>query len=267
MPRGKERLLTDAVIGSLNGETFYWNPSICRIIESVASTIPDNWRLSAERLPAQRGFFWFDKPVLVDVDGVVPLPDILDAHGPSVYEAIGWIPGLSTRGDHGVILSAFTKTPGRPLYPTHHSSMWEVESFGDLCKGMIQETNGWVETLSGLRLVRLFAACLAFLEQRILIAPHQRAERHARKRLERQGLVYEPLIRVVELRRKQARTEYHGDAEPVEWSHQWIVSGHWRQQWYPSLNANQPVWIMPYVKGPEDKPLKPPRAKVFAVVR
>lgn len=75
------------------------------------------------------------------------------------------------------------------------------------------------------------------------------------------------VVRVVELRRKQAKAEHSGEHDAVDWSHQWIVSGHWRQQWYPSLNANRPRWIMPYVKGPEDKPLKPPRAKVFAVVR
>lgn len=112
-----------------------------------------------------------------------------------------------------------------------------------------------------------FASCLTFLEQRILIAPQQRAERATRKRLEREGFIHEPLVRVVELRRKQTKSEHHGESDPVEWSHQWIVSGHWRQQWYPSLSSNQPIWVMPYVKGPEDKPLKPPRAKVFAVVR
>jgi hypothetical protein len=34
-----------------------------------------------------------------------------------------------------------------------------------------------------------------------------------------------------------------------------VVRGHWRNQWYPSLNARRPLWIAPYLKGPDDAPL------------
>jgi hypothetical protein len=34
-----------------------------------------------------------------------------------------------------------------------------------------------------------------------------------------------------------------------------MVRGHWRNQWYPSLNAHRQRWISPYVKGPEDEEL------------
>jgi hypothetical protein len=43
----------------------------------------------------------------------------------------------------------------------------------------------------------------------------------------------------------------------VDWSHRWLVRGHWRNQkckedgeWTTRL-----VWIHPHVKGPEGKPL------------
>lgn len=37
--------------------------------------------------------------------------------------------------------------------------------------------------------------------------------------------------------------------------HRWMVRGHWRQQWYPSLGLHRPVHIAPYLKGPADAPL------------
>jgi hypothetical protein len=51
------------------------------------------------------------------------------------------------------------------------------------------------------------------------------------------------------------------------WHYQWIVSGHWRRQYYPGSNAHKPLPIAPYVKGPADKPLKAPAGDVFAVTR
>jgi len=42
----------------------------------------------------------------------------------------------------------------------------------------------------------------------------------------------------------------------VDWTHRWIVDGHWRNQPYgvgQSLRRLQ--WIAPFIKGPEDAPL------------
>jgi hypothetical protein len=69
----------------------------------------------------------------------------------------------------------------------------------------------------------------------------------------------EPNVRVVRLRRAEARTrrEREEGEEPVEtlWSHRWIVKGHWRNQWYPSMQQHRPRWIPRHIKGPEHLPL------------
>jgi hypothetical protein len=36
----------------------------------------------------------------------------------------------------------------------------------------------------------------------------------------------------------------------------WVVSGHWRNQWYPASEVHRPRWIDGYVKGPPGAPLK-----------
>ena len=72
-------------------------------------------------------------------------------------------------------------------------------------------------------------------------------------------------LRVIQLRRAE-RSSPTGEGTH-EYSCQWLVSGHWRQQFYPSTKEHRPVWIDPYVKGPDDKPFKVPRETVFRVVR
>lgn len=86
--------------------------------------------------------------------------------------------------------------------------------------------------------------------------------RAARRRAERQLANPPPHygdIRVVTLRRSTTRAsavpEGLTEEEGREWSHRWMVSGHWRNQWYKREQVHRPIWIEPYVKGPEDKPL------------
>lgn len=62
------------------------------------------------------------------------------------------------------------------------------------------------------------------------------------------------------LRSRQYASESERQAEAREYSHRWIVRGHMRNQAVGHRNAkggqqHERVWIAPYVKGPEDKPL------------
>ena len=59
-------------------------------------------------------------------------------------------------------------------------------------------------------------------------------------------------VRIIRLRRPPSSSTGTSDRE---WHHQWIVRGHWRQQWYPARQVHRPVWIAPHVKGPEGKPM------------
>lgn len=84
--------------------------------------------------------------------------------------------------------------------------------------------------------------------------------RAARRRAERAHV--SPTVRVIRLPR-HARSAGDGTSD-VEWQHRWIVSGHWRKQpWGPERSRIRPVWIAPYLKGPEDKPLKESAHRLF----
>ena len=77
-------------------------------------------------------------------------------------------------------------------------------------------------------------------------------DRAARRRIQQKGKEPPP-VRVISLRRPVgASAEGESDRE---YHHQWIVKGHWRQQYYPSRGVHRPVWIAPHIKGPEGAPM------------
>ena len=64
-----------------------------------------------------------------------------------------------------------------------------------------------------------------------------------------------PGLRVLQLGTgsKPTRSDEPGT---VDWTHRWLVRGHWRQQPHGfNRQLRRLKWIDPYVKGPEDKPL------------
>jgi hypothetical protein len=67
-------------------------------------------------------------------------------------------------------------------------------------------------------------------------------------------------ITCASLRRRRYLSDAEREAEAREYSHRWIVRGHMRNQPIGPRNTaggqeRMRVWIAPYVKGPEDKPL------------
>lgn len=112
--------------------------------------------------------------------------------------------------------------------------------------------------------LQVFACGCLWLQQKIVTASQAPLARAAQRRLAREGI--DPKCLVVELRSKQyTRTSPEDEARQVDWAWQWAVRGHWRDQ--PTKEGTKLIWIHPYIKGPEDKPLKPDAGRVFAVTR
>jgi hypothetical protein len=87
------------------------------------------------------------------------------------------------------------------------------------------------------------------------------------------GRAHKAGMRETTVRRVVLRRIYHGYGNPSngisdrEYNCQWIVRSHWRQQLYRSTGEVRPKLIAAYVKGPNDKPLKPLTANIFVAVR
>lgn len=115
---------------------------------------------------------------------------------------------------------------------------------------------------------RYLCTLFGFLQQRVLALERQRVLNKGAARRLAKVLPGEPAVQVVSLRRREYEAP-EGDptTRAVEWSCQWLVSGHWRAQYYPSTGQHRPKWIYPHTKGPADKPLKVGAKKVYAVTR
>lgn len=100
--------------------------------------------------------------------------------------------------------------------------------------------------------------------QTITIKTQMRASRSTNKRLEKSDYTRRG-VTVITLRRP--KSESSGEHRDVEWTKRWLVSGHWRNQWFPSLGMHKQILINPYIKGPLDKPLEIRDRRVFQLVR
>lgn len=95
-------------------------------------------------------------------------------------------------------------------------------------------------------------------QQRLADIETYQPPRYIRRQLAKAGsALADRMLKVVRLRR--ATYAAHGGSSDVEWTHRWLVNGHWRNQWLPSVENHRLQYIMPYVKGPEDKPFVPKR--------
>jgi len=110
------------------------------------------------------------------------------------------------------------------------------------------------------------AASLKFLSLPFVGTQEHKLPRPERRRLARAGKP-EPCIRTVILRKRERFV--HGVAPTeMEWSCQWLVSGHWRRLHQPRKDDGaETTYVTPYVKGPEDKPFKMPAKVIHKVSR
>ncbi|GAA1159527.1 hypothetical protein [Streptomyces javensis] len=105
-------------------------------------------------------------------------------------------------------------------------------------------------------LLRLIQATWLLMGQSIATSERVAADRASRRRIQRIDRDYGTEVRLIRLRR--ARTERGTDpaerSGSREYQHRWVVRGHWRDQWYSSRGAHKPIWISPYIAGPEGLP-------------
>ena len=96
-------------------------------------------------------------------------------------------------------------------------------------------------------------AYFLMMSQTIVSTEKKTPQRGIRKSMEKAKLPSEYVV--VQLRKTEYKSgEKSDDGRFIDWSHRWVVGGHWRWQPYKD-NTKKRIWIAPYVKGPDDKPL------------
>jgi hypothetical protein len=240
-------------------EVFSWTADTSRAAFLASRTIPGDSVITHTMLPAPACWWFFEEPLALRWSPVIEEPATCSAM--VVSSALD-------QGLHGEatimlgMLYEFYDVPaGRLLVPCGWFTATEGETLNSLHARHIKAGSSAVQTF------RFVLAACVWLRQRILTLGLGHIERHRRKQLAREHQQPMPSdVKVIQLRRlessPQART---GDAEPVDWSCRWIVNGHWRNQ--PYKGDRKLIYIMPFVKGPEDKPLRVPTHTVYQVDR
>jgi hypothetical protein len=271
-----EQLEKTGHISTKWGETFYWTSELSQLLALNGEQFPTTWTFTPEMLPTQYGFCWFATPL--------PLPQLLDLNGEPIDDvmvAFSWAPvtqheegtfviapinGVPPWADNDVLGLVWWGLRAGHLVPW---GLWSWAPGQTLEEAVHRATISEDPVLAERRRLRLryFAAALTFMAQRLTVTSRERPTRATLRRCPPRPAHAEPVVRVVQLRQRvTVRGEDHASAS-VDWSCRWLVRGHWRQQYYARGQTHRTRWIHPYVKGPDDKALKPSRGRLFAVVR
>lgn len=253
----------------IRGEFYYWTSQMVDVAYEASKTLPMTLRLDEGMLPSFSGFFWFERP--------------LDIPGTTMWRglrAITWVPVLYLGGEYGKIsFPPYTFPPsfnklgiatlyesgdvGKPPIPcgTLNLPMGEDMVFSGAPRPSDPAEPDPEARIESCLIYSMFA----LLQQRIMVSSQEAIPREVRRRNQKVGYETPPTVNVIRLRHIHMKRE-GSERHPRDWSCQWVVRGHWRQQWYPRLRCHKPAWIPSYLKGPDDKPLRKPE-HIFAVVR
>lgn len=224
-----------------------------RLIEDAARQLPNEMVLSATDMPADAGIMLFERNAL---DGRCEMLSWTRIH-------------IGEDDSDGVLFIDYTDRrdgSAMPFGASYWGAGWPLDAFDEVDP----HDNGkraWAtnEYITDVR--RFFMAFCYFVQQRVLASSSERADRAARKRLATSGYEADSAVQIVKLRAAEQHVHEVSEGRDVEWQSRWIVRGHWRQQPYgEGRSLVHPVWIAPYVKGPDGLPVKV-RTRLFEVAR
>lgn len=238
----------------LTADPIFVSAEMCDLVEAAVEGFQPEALYSTDLL-TRNGFVWYERPFAIRDRFDEPL----SLHGWSYCEAQG-VNDDGSPSEMGILVTIYAEVRGGPagVCPIHLTPWYFGMTFDgneyDL-KGDPTGAGWWW---------RIAQVTLRLMQQKIAVQHRHRPDRATRREGQRHGFDapgYEREIMVVRLRRE--REESHDPPEgEANYSHRFIVGGHWRNQWYPSGQIHRQIWIGDYVKGPEDKPLvvKPRRA-------
>ena len=236
-------------------DTYYISEEIADVLVGGFDTLPST-PLGEVRPNSLYGWAFFQRPI------ACPFPTQFD----HMWEIKGLAWGPFGRGNSagGLNLGVFVRNPQSSHLPCSGMTSWPWESgWENLGEEIAQDGVADRELADWIR--KLAFAFFAFIRQECVSIQTTPASRPIRRHLPK-AYTAEPVIKIIQLRRRSPATN-GGESQSRGYSCRWLVRGHWRNQFYPSSQSHRPRFIPAYVKGPDDKPLKPTKSSIFAVVR
>jgi len=227
-------------------DLYYASSEMVSLAKAAAKSIPD-FRLEPEDLPSRAGLIVFEgSPAALGFAGnAVATRAACWSHHPSGDGAV-LVSRYADRREMAPIIAANT----RYRQPYQEPALTYVH--GGEMSWLFGDNDDVTPEESGPVFSQILRAMWLLMQQPLALVEDAQYKRHDRRRLERERLQAER-VRVIKLRRATG-SDGRGESDR-EYHHQWIVRGHWRQQYYPSRDVRRPVWIAPHIKGPEGAPL------------
>lgn len=258
-------------------ETFMVTADMVQMVTHAALGLDDLDQFTHDLWPSEHGFCWFE--------GGVDTVDVWGRHMP--LHALVW-ERRSYQGTSGMFVCCYVNSGeghdekwqglseeerlailarmGR-LHMSHTAFFADGKRVGPLKSRRPDYYAQFAEegdTLSseGTNQDRIILALLMLLGQTITSTTRHDLRPANPKRARKMKIPGQ--ITVITLRHAKHAARQDGESL-VEWSHRWVVRGHWRSQscgpHYPGAQEIAPdtyrarLWIAPFVKGPEDRPL------------
>lgn len=241
---------------ALRGELYWVSSEMTDLALAAAKTLP-TFTLMPEDLPSASGFMVTEKPFDAYDDSWGRDTRLTACTwGPWVIRSQPthslWVSWYSDRDaiDRGGLqakeLALFRANSARLTYDSESQLPFSAVELPAIDPATGDRVEG-----EGLARLRFLRAVWLLIQQPLAEETEVVPDRATRKRLNRMG--HDPkTIRVINLRRPKGSSAGDGTSN---YQHQWIVRGHWRQQWHPRRQVHRPVWIAPHIKGPEGAPL------------
>lgn len=278
------------------GDTFFMNTKFSELTNIARQTIPDDIKWDSSWMQQKSGWLWIAEPFLVPhIIGDDTVNISLDVK----ISAIGWYtlpPGVVTeRGasgkpgrvttDGAVHFLCFQdyslfKPGAKGFGPWSYFTLMNgdklidrIHSFEGLAKEGPEPGGAYHGTRKDdmMHEIRWIYTAFHLMSQKLATTVERDTDRASKRREQREKdpLDVPEFIKVITLRRMEEARKHaiESGTKEIDWQWQWTVTGHWRNQWYPSESTHKQVWIEAYVKGPEDKPLKPEGTKIYVARR
>lgn len=251
---------------------FAFTDEVTQALQQASRTIPVDTPLGRQNMPEQHAWWYFEKPLLIKTTL---------SKEPVVAMSLGWL-------SSSFIVSCWTAVPTPPpeerpddvlligevinICPSQVFTWQDGETLDQLLKrcreehqklygpgGQYHNTEILGEELfmeATDRIARFILAAVAWFSQKIAVTEDKILDRPERRRVEKATGRKPSPIKLVYLRKREQRKK-DGEVSSVEWSCRWVVGHHWKLQAHgPRHSLRKLVFILPYVKGPDDKPLK-----------
>lgn len=224
----------------VRASALWWvSREMCSVLDAAAPNMPRQV-LMPEDVPDPVGVVFFESPLLSTVSDVRT-------------SAISWAPAAaSDTGQHilKIVTWCIIRAGDKVVTAPTGWCSWALGA--DQYERVLPETPDDVAADHAEDRCRLAALWTLSAQESVVDKTTQGVDKRTARRALRRGIDPSPM-RVVRLRRAS------GEGKPGTthggYSHRWLVSGHWRNQWLPSRNTHRLQWIAPHVKGPEGAPL------------